>query len=321
MYILKCSFSGGATAVPTEIIDKHLKLAPAASFKVLLFILRNPDGAENAAQISLCTGLSENEVKDCIDFWKDRNVIAENDEVNEEASRKAVGNLKMSDSVSLQGQKNIKPATVKLPTQGEVSKRFSQEPELAGINAEAQLIIGTYGFQMQSVIVLLYDYYGFSPEIIITLLQYQKDKGNVSPNAVKNRGEEWAKKGIDSIELVQNELRSLSVIESTYKKIREYTGQTQKNPTPKTAGLLRQWCIEWQFTDEMILLALEESGKSFAEANKLLKKWMLSGYTAPEQIENKKKKSIPEKIEKSYDINKVGRHSILERMKMLDDED
>ncbi len=321
MYIINCSFSGGATAVPTEIIDKHLKLAPAASFKVLLFILRNPDGAKDAAQISLCTGLTENEVKDCLEFWEDENVITKSDETNEEASQKAVANLKTSDSYHPHEQKNIRPATVKLPTQGEVSKRFSQEPELSAINAEAQLIIGTYGLQMQSVIVLLYDYYGFSPEIIITLLQYQKDKGNVSPNAVKNRGEEWAKKGIDSIELVQNELRSLSVIEKTYNTVKEYTGHSQKNPTPKMAGYLREWCIEWQFSDEMILFALKESGKSFAEANKLLKKWMLSGYTTPEQVEKKKKKSIPEKIEKSYDINKVGKHSILERMKMLDDEE
>ena len=68
MIKIKCDYLNGAVAVPTEIIDKHLKLAPAASFKVLLFILRNPQGTADAKQISMCTGLSEEDVKNCIYF-------------------------------------------------------------------------------------------------------------------------------------------------------------------------------------------------------------------------------------------------------------
>ena len=69
-------------------------------------------------------------------------------------------------------------------------RRLSQDEMIAATNAEAQLILGTYGYRMQAVIVLLYDYYGFSPEMIITLLQYQKDSGLPTPDAVKRRGEE-----------------------------------------------------------------------------------------------------------------------------------
>ena len=68
MLKIKSDFSNGAIAVPTDLIDKYLKLAPSASFKVLLFILRNPNGVQDEKQISLCTGLSEMDVKDCVDF-------------------------------------------------------------------------------------------------------------------------------------------------------------------------------------------------------------------------------------------------------------
>ena len=34
MIRIKCDYFNGAVAVPTELIDKHLKLAPAASFIV-----------------------------------------------------------------------------------------------------------------------------------------------------------------------------------------------------------------------------------------------------------------------------------------------
>ena len=56
MYKIVCTYAGGTVAVPTEIIDKNLKLASAASFKVLLFIFRNPEGVKDAEQVALCTG-------------------------------------------------------------------------------------------------------------------------------------------------------------------------------------------------------------------------------------------------------------------------
>lgn len=68
MIKIKCDYLCGAVAVPTDVIDRHLKLAPAASFKVLLFILRNPDGTSDAAQIATCTGLAEEDVCDCLAF-------------------------------------------------------------------------------------------------------------------------------------------------------------------------------------------------------------------------------------------------------------
>ena len=80
----KCDYLYGAVAVPTDIIDKYLKLAPAASFKVLLFILRNPDGAANAEQIAMCTGLAPVDVEDCLAFWESNGVIAIDDKYDEE---------------------------------------------------------------------------------------------------------------------------------------------------------------------------------------------------------------------------------------------
>ena len=86
MLKIKSDFSNGATAVPTDLIDKYLKLAPSASFKVLLFILRNPNGVLDEQQISLCTGLSLEDVKDCIDFWEAEDVIFSDGEENKEES-------------------------------------------------------------------------------------------------------------------------------------------------------------------------------------------------------------------------------------------
>ena len=63
------------------------------------------------------------------------------------------------------------------------------------------------------------------------------------------------------------------------------------------------------------LTSLKESGKSFSEANKLLKKWYALNITTVTDAEYKKKKTITGKVEKSYDVNNVGRNSILEKLK------
>lgn len=323
MYKIVCTYAGGAVAVPTEIIDKNLKLASAASFKVLLFIFRNPEGVKNAEQVALCTGLSKQDAEDCLLFWEERGVIKKDGEENEEKAKEAVSNLKTADisvSVPAEKAKPAKPAVVKLPTQSEVARRLSQDEMLAATNAEAQLILGTYGYRMQAVIVLLYDYYGFSPEMIITLLQYQKDSGLPTPDAVKRRGEAWAKKGISSMDDVTRELKDLSVINSVYSDVRAYLGLLPKSPAGKTADYLREWAVTMDFSSEMILLALKNEGKSFSSADKALRKWFKAGIKSPEDVKEKQKKSIPEEYKKSYDTESIGKSGVLQMLKKMKEE-
>lgn len=309
MYRITCSFSGGATAIPTEIIDQYLKLAPAASFKVLLFILRNPDGAADAKQIGLCTGLSQNEAQDYLDFWESKGIVADDSSVRTEKMTEAIGNVKTLPSEKQ--NTTTKKASVKLPSYGEVIDRLKKDPQFGAINQEAQLIVGTYGSGMQSVLLFLYDYYGFAPEIIITLLQFQKDCGRLSPNDVKKCAEDWNERGIDTIEAVSAELRALQTIDNAYSAVKTLTEQKASSPDSKTAKYLRQWAVEWAFSTEMILLAVKEGGKSYAEANKLLKKWSAQNLTSPEQVNIKTQKNIPQKHERSYDVSKIGKRSIL----------
>ena len=225
MIKIKCDYLNGAVAVPTELIDKHLKLAPAASFKVLLFILRNPDGTADARQIGMCTGLSESDVCDCLVFWENNGVIEiTGEKISDDAFKSAIGNAKLSaikeykiDSTKNETKK-IKALPVKKPTQREIAQRLSESSELEMIYKEAQSILGTFGYDTQALLLMIYDYYGFPPEVIITLLQHQKCEGKTSSSAIKNRAEDWAKRGIDSLDLVEQELLALEKITKTFNK-------------------------------------------------------------------------------------------------------
>ena len=166
MLKIKSDFSNGATAVPTDLIDKYLKLAPSASFKVLLFILRNPNGVLDEQQISLCTGLSLEDVKDCIDFWEAEDVIFSDGEENKEEADKASGNLKQIKTLDYEEAEEkpkviVKNLPVKKPTQRELALRISEDENLTVLYREAQKIVGTFGYDTQALLLMIYDFYGF----------------------------------------------------------------------------------------------------------------------------------------------------------------
>ena len=317
MIKLNCDYLNGAVAVPTDIIDKHLKLAPVASFKVLLFILRNPDGTESAEQIAACTGLPEGEVNDCLTYWQSYGVIRLDGTKNPEKVQEASGNAKSPCQVAVPeapkpAKAPVKALPVKKPTPREIAMRLKEEPELTIIYNEAQMILGTFGYDTQALILMIYDYYGFPPEVIITLLQHQKCEGKTSSAAIKSRAEDWAKRGIDTLEVVEKELLSLEKIKGMYDEIKETAGLDSAVPTPRVAKFLRDWAVNWECNSRLVRYALEQSNKTLSDANKLLKKWAASGITEPEQVQEKEKKLLPKRVEKSYTTDKVGRNSVLD---------
>ncbi len=322
MIKIKCDYINGAVAVPTELIDKHLKLAPAASFKVLLFILRNPEGTSDAEQIGMCTGLNEADVCNCLDFWESNGVIEITQEsVSENAFKNSIANAKTVEKTDEReiNKITVKKLPVKKPTQREIAQRLSESPELEIIYKEAQNILGTFGYDTQALILMIYDYYGFPPEVIITLLQHQKCEGKLSSSSIKNRAEDWAKRGIDSLDLVEEELLALEKITKTFNAVKDVAGFSGDIPTTRISKFLRTWAVEWECSEELIIFALEESKKVLADTNKLLKKYVQSGIKSPEQVQQRQKKSLPKEVKKTYETEEIGKNSVLDWIKKYAD--
>lgn len=328
MIKIKCDYIGGAVAVPTDLIDRHLKLAPAAAFKVLLFILRNPGGAADAEQIAKCTGLSRTDVEDCLNFWQTDGVMEITDETADENAVKATfSNAKFqtppSTAMQNTSEKNsfsVKSLPVKKPTQRDIAQRLSEESELGLIYTEAQNILGTFGYDTQALILMIYDYYGFPPEVIITLIQHQKCEGRTSSSAIKSRAEDWAKRGIVSLESVERELLALEKITEVYGEIKDICSFVSDSPTSRVSKYIRLWAVDWDCSVDLIKFALTESGGVIGDANKSLKKWVQSGVKTPADAEERIKKALPKEIKKSYDTEKIGKSGVMDWIKKYADE-
>ncbi|MBQ5566029.1 MAG: DnaD domain protein [Clostridia bacterium] len=68
-------------AIPTDIVDKYLKIAGSAQLKVLLYILRHSGSKFELNDIADYLNMSTFDVKDCIEFWVSFNVISVNNNI------------------------------------------------------------------------------------------------------------------------------------------------------------------------------------------------------------------------------------------------
>ena len=56
----------------------------------------------------------------------------------------------------------VKNLPVKKPTQKEIALRIAEDENITILFREAQKIVGTFGYDTQSLLVMIYDYFGFS---------------------------------------------------------------------------------------------------------------------------------------------------------------
>ena len=64
-------------AVPSSVVDQHIKIASESQLKVLLYLLRHSDENNSAEQIGDTLRLSAEEVQNAVDFWIERDLLTQ----------------------------------------------------------------------------------------------------------------------------------------------------------------------------------------------------------------------------------------------------
>lgn len=103
---------GSIFAVPTDVVDKYLKIAGSAQLKVLLWILRHSGEQFEAETISQQLNMDAFDVKDCIEFWTSFNIIAKNGNVITPAqpSAQSISSPAVSEASSVNYVPSAQPA-------------------------------------------------------------------------------------------------------------------------------------------------------------------------------------------------------------------
>lgn len=297
---------GSVFAVPSCVVDDHIKIAGVSQLKVLLFLLKNNDKSYTYKELGDALTLHEDDVKDCIDFWVEREVIFESgDEFIPGKSSERITDTDKKSKKSPEKLKVTRPVKPDIITAAQI---INSDDNLKALLSEVEASVAKpLSSGGTSVIVMLYDTCGLPAEVIIMLVNYCVSLGKTDMRTIERMGVQWADSGINSVEAADKRIASAKRSNENWKRVSYVFGMSNAgSPTAKQLEFADRWIGEWRFSDEILRnayeTAVDNTGKlSMAYINKILKRWHDLGIVNPEDIEKLDKKPEKKKTKSSSD--------------------
>lgn len=236
-------------AVPSDVVDKYIKLAGAAQLKVLLWILRNNCKREKITANDIAVALNMNpiDVKDCMEFWINVGLVTKSTDNANSAINNTTSNVdnNYTNNVALEtavspptavvvqntdyidtslnsavndiknDMKSYQPPSRTLtrpqkPDSITVAQRISQDDGFASLVEEAENILARpLTNNDTSTLLLLHDNDGLPYEIITMILYFAKSENKLKMRYIETLGREWGDAGIDTIEKAEEKISKI----------------------------------------------------------------------------------------------------------------
>lgn len=345
---------GSVFAVPAQVVDEDLKLASAYQLKVLLYILRHNEEELSNESIGKALNMHPSDVKDSLEFWIDRKLIIKNEkdfvpkvvkekktktkatESESDKKSKTKSKVKVSTKTSKDKKKEEnnkskgKPRIMSRPQRPDsffVAKRINQDPELAFLMEEAQVILGRpLSSGDSATLLMLRDTDGLPADVLIMLMQYcvSIDRGNM--RTIERIGISWANEGIVTHEAAENKIKETKERNSCWGRVSSIFGiKNIGSPTQRQMDYASKWIIDWKFSTELLRDAYERCVDTKGEANipyidGILRRWHADGIKQLSQVkelDNARQKSNKKDKDKkksgtSYDLDQYESKSIFD---------
>ena len=331
-------------AVPSDIVDKHLRLAGAAQLKVLLWFLRHAGEPVNTEVISDSLLMHEADVRDCMQYWVQTGVIAVSDNIvvpSAEAEVSSVSEPSLDEtSVNIEAEassaepvsaekpiaalpKETKTRALSRPEKPDnkyLSSRIKEDESIAFMMQTADELYGRMTSNNdKATLLMIHEHDGLPVEVIIMLMQYAFSTGRGNMRYIEKMAINWADEEINTLEAAEKKIKLLTEGATAAKRVQRIIGADDHSPTDKETTFANRWINEWQFSDEMIRAAYEacvdSKGRYFAGyTNSILESWHKRGYSSPDQIEKSSspasKKKKKDAYEPTYDISEYESTSV-----------
>lgn len=319
-------------AVPTDIVDKHIRLANEHQLKVLLWILRSSPDNPDIDKMCSALKINKNDAHDYLQYWVLTGVLSDEQSKNEEKATSEIQTEEKKESSVYNRSKTEVPAIPSKPSSAEIAARLDESPEIGHLFNEAQIKLGrTIGYDGQCTLLLIHDHYGLPTEVIFMMIGYCVSIGKTNYGYIEAVGKDWGTREIDTLDKAAEQISILRNTNSLWKDFAAYAGITNPRPTIKQTEYLRKWSNELKFGIEMIIQAYEEAANhttklSFSYMDKVLLSWHSKGYKTPGDVEkgkeeqnaDKQKSSSTKPIKSntaSYDLNKFEERSLHSELK------
>lgn len=321
---------GAMFAIPACVADTYLADATGDSLKTLLCIFRNPSGVISIDALSKALCLTADQVVAALNFWVSKGVLHFTDEqgnvkyVPKQSAKKPV--QRPAQAMPMHPVKAVDATPIPKPSMEQIAARLSEDESVRSLFTEAQQILGrTFGLDVQTTLLELFDTYGLHKEIILTLLQYLTDNGKNATSNIAKYGKIWAEKEIETLEQANEYIVSDTQATHLFHKFAAATGISNPRPTAKQAEYLLSW-ENMGFSLEMLIKAYEETAErtgkpSFAYMDKILQNWHAQGLKAPDDVDANQKASAAARKKaqsagSSFDLDEALKKATLSAKKL-----
>lgn len=322
MYKLNPECYGAMFAIPASITDAYLAEASGNSIKTLLKIFRNPSGVVSVSEISDALSLTADEVLSALDYWVSKGILLFTDEggnvkfvpKSKTATASAQGLETAKPSAPVSSAKiSAEPIVLPKPTMEQIAARIQEDATIRSLLTEAQSILGrTFGLDMQTTLLMLFDTYGLQKEVILTLIHHLASNGRGNTANILRVGKIWAEHEINTLDAANEYIQNDSEVNRLFTEFRTVTGISNPRPTQKQSEYLSSW-IQMGASMELLVKAYEETAErtgklSFAYMHKILCAWNRDGLKTPEAVDASKakfaatKKAAEDKM-RSFDLD------------------
>ncbi len=295
-YSLNPNELGAFFALPSSVVEKHIKLASEYQIKALLIFVKNQADKDVCGIIAKKLSLSEQEVKECLDYWVQRGVLVSDDSaVSAEKAVKAV-----VDSVS-----------TSKPTREEAVKRIADSNELKYLlDVVQQKLSRPITTAEIKTLVWLYDCYGLPVQVIIMAIQYAVDSEKLSFSYIEKVCVNWAKNDITTLQQAEEKINELYLSKSAWNIVRSAFGIDKRKPSATEQKYADKWVNKFEFNKEMLVasydICINKTAKiNFKYINTILESWHKEGYKKPADIKEKEQQSKNKSKKTSYSIDDI----------------
>lgn len=324
-------------AVPSAVVDKHIKLAGSAQLKVLLWILRHAGEPFTTETIAEALSMHPADVHDAMQYWIETGLICEQKEILSPGStspeevlpepivQNTTGTVTPAATSAVPSAPGKHTRLLSRPQKPDslfVAQRINECTDIASMMQEAQMILGRPISNGDSAtLVMLHDTDGLPVDVILMLLQYAVSIGKNNMKYIEKMAISWAEEEIDTHAKAEHKIRMLSEGQQAWKLVERTIGIEHRSPSSKEAEFSHRWVNEWKFGKALIREAYERcvdaKGKYIiGYTDSILRRWNGEGIKTLEQARAEKtakqQRTSGERRAPSYDIDEYERTSIFD---------
>lgn len=307
-YIVNPANLGAVFVVPTQVVDKHIKLASGQQLKLLLWMLRHSNEGLDIDRLCKDLNFKKDDALDYMQYWIETGVILCDDEISapqkdkkevlkdvieepkiEKVQKEAVP--QKAESSFVRPKKELVQITHSKPTREEILLRAEESEDIKFLLHESQAMLGrTIGYDGQCTLLMLHDTYGIPVEVILMIIEYAVSVGKSNFHYILAMGKEWGENEIDTIEKADEKISALRTVNRLWAEFSRMAGLSNSRPTRSQEKMFVIWSKDWKFSLDMIYLAYEKMTNncrnlSFAYMNKILESWYNNGLKTVSDVE------------------------------------